>query len=83
MNIFSKRLVIDTKEQVRLLAQVQPVAESEMQEQADAFAALRVRLGPVASDAEVAAFLASRETAATEPDLNPEAVARFRAQLVA
>ena len=72
-----------TPEQVRLLAQVQPVPEREMQEQVDAFAALQARLGAVASDAEVAAFLATRETAIAEPDLNPEAVARFRAQLLA
>ena len=71
-----------TPEQVRFLAQVQPVAESEMEEQVDLFAALRARLGPVASDAEVAAFLANREIAEAEPDLTPEAVARFRTQLV-
>ena len=72
-----------TPEQVRFLAQVQPVADNEVQEQVNAFAALRARLGTAASDEEMAAFLATREVAAPEPDLNPEAVARFRAQLVA
>lgn len=65
----------------RLLAQVQPVSEAEIAEQTDAFAALRTRLGPPASDEEMKAFLATREPAPPDPDLNPKVAARFRQQL--
>jgi hypothetical protein len=70
-----------TPEQVRLLAQVQPASETELQEQIDAFAALRARLGPPASDEEMRVFLATREQAMAEPALSLEAVARFREHL--
>jgi hypothetical protein len=70
-----------TPEQVRLLAQVQPASETELQEQIDAFAALRARPGPPASDEEMRVFLATREQAMAEPALSLEAVARFREHL--
>lgn len=79
---FQKQQPIElTPEQIRLLAQVRPVLEAEIAEQRAAFAALRTHLGPPASDEEMKAFLATRETAAPDPDLNPEAVARFRQRL--
>lgn len=76
---FSRQQAIElTPEQVRLLAYTEPVSDVDMQRQTDAFAQLRTRLGPPASEDEVREFLATREVAVAEPDLNPDAAARFR-----
>jgi hypothetical protein len=50
-------------------------------EQRVAFEALLSRLGPEATDEEVARYLSAREPIEAEPELKPEAVIRLKERL--
>jgi hypothetical protein len=50
-------------------------------EQKAAFETLLSRLGPEATDEEVADYLSERESIEPEPELEPEAVTRLKARI--
>lgn len=78
LGLGGKRL---TSEQSKLLADIELTPPEQVAEQKAAFEALLARLGPAASDEEVASYLSAREPVEAEPELNSEAVIRLRERI--
>jgi hypothetical protein len=78
LGLEGKRL---TAAQARFLANVKPIPPEQVAEQKAAFETLLSRLGPEATDEEVADYLSERESIEPEPELEPEAVTRLKARI--
>lgn len=70
-----------TPEQIEFLANIKRVSPTQVADQKKAFEALLARLGPQATDEEIAQYLAAREPVEPEAGLEPEAVKRLQARL--
>ena len=70
-----------TSEQVAFLANVKSVPPERVAEQKMAFEALLLRLGPEATDEEIEQYLSERESIEPEPELEADAIMRWKERI--